>query len=122
MSGLCPDGRAPTAADGPVRHPDGTWRLRVPVRPIPGTAAIRLGVLRDSWAAEVEETGPDRFTVRRPHTSGGLWGRMSGKKAGVELLVHVPPAGTLVGEATLVGRVFGAADAALIRAGAQNPS
>lgn len=91
VSGLCPDGRAPTAADGPARHPDGTWRVRVPVRPIPGTAAIRLAVLRDAWDAEVEQTGPDQFTVRRPHTSGGLWGRMSSKKAGLELLVHIPP-------------------------------
>ena len=114
VASVCPDGVVPAVAGGVTRRADGSWRAGAPFRPIPGTARLRLNVVRELWNAEVEERSADHFVLRRAHATTGLWGRVAGKKpAGVEIDVKLPPAGVPVGEAVLTGRLYGDADAAL---------
>ncbi len=116
VASLCADGRPPAPSGGPVRNRDGTWGLRFPCRPVPGTVALKLGIIREAWGAEVEAVGPDTFAVRREYKGGGFWSK---KKTGLEVIVKLPKPGTLVGDATLTGQLFGPADAALIKAAEQ---
>ncbi len=119
VAGLTPDGRVPADPCSPLRQADGTWACRFPVRPIPGTAQLRLQVLKDRQQAEVETLKPDLFAIRRPVSGGGgLWGRKT--PSGLEVLAELPPAGSLLGEARLTGQLYGPADAALIRSSEQS--
>ena len=115
----CPDGELPKGVGQAARQLDGTWLSSFPIRPMSGVAKIKLELLRENWKAEIHELSPTEFLVRR-HNAAGFWDRFSAKKSGLEVFVKLPLLGNgLIGEARLIGRIFGEPDAPLIRCAEQ---
>jgi serine/threonine protein kinase len=101
---------------GLARRPDGSWVVRVPLRPTAGVVRLKLRVAAERWAEEMVEIDPETVAVRA-YAPGGLFsGR---KKSGMELVVRVPP-GLGIGEAEITGRMFGNPDAKFARATAED--
>jgi serine/threonine protein kinase len=101
---------------GLTQRPDGSWAVRVPIRPVPGVVRLKLRVAAERWAQEMVEIDAQTVAVRQ-YAPGGLFGGR--KKAGVELAVRLP-AGDEVGEAEITGRFFGDPDARFARSVAEN--
>jgi hypothetical protein len=59
----------------------------------------------------IEQTEPTRVVLRRT-ASAGLWGMIGGgkKKAGLEVVIALPPNGQALGEVTVTGGLFGNPD------------
>jgi serine/threonine protein kinase len=108
--------RAAGGEAGLARRPDGSWMVRVPLRPVPGVVRLKLRVAAERWAQEMVELDPDTVAVRQ-YAPGGLFGGR--KKAGVELAVRLP-AGDEMGEAEITGRFFGDPDARFARSVAED--
>lgn len=97
------------------RTPDGAWVCQFPSTVPAQVVALKLSILRETWAVAVEQPEPGRVVLRRL-AGGGLWSSLSGKKAGFEVSVQLPKAGRSVGEVTLTGAVFGAPDRQFLQA------
>ena len=54
--------------------------------------------------------------VFRKSATGGLWSALSGKRAGLELLVKLPGPGKTIGEVTVQGSLYGTPDRAFTQA------
>jgi serine/threonine protein kinase len=110
----CPGGAAPLKTGDPVRGPDGSWVSRFPLRQIASVAQLKLEVLREQWGAEMSAPTESEI-VMRVYAGQGLWGKLSGKKAGLELAVHLPDPKRPLGEAAAIGKLFGAPDPAFVK-------
>src|SRR5262249_28135797 len=73
----------------PVQRPDASWLCRFPVKPLPGMVELKLRVLQEQWQYELSQPGPSTFLLSR-YRPGGLWDKLTGKKAGIELLLRLP--------------------------------
>src|SRR5205823_5374906 len=96
------------------RLADGTWLCQFPTT-VPGSVVpLKLAVVRDAWTVTLEESGTEKVLLRKL-APGGLWGALSGKKAGLEIAVALPPPGRSVSELTVTGGLFGAPDRAFVQ-------
>ncbi len=90
------------------RTADGAWVCQFPSTVPPSVAALKLGVLKESWHVAVDIPEPGRIVLRRT-AGGGGW--FSSKKAGFEVTVALPkPGRSSVCEVTVTGGVFGTPD------------
>ncbi|MBN9117707.1 MAG: protein kinase [Planctomycetes bacterium] len=89
------------------RLADGTWVCEFPSTVPAPVVPLKLSVVRDQWGASIEQPDPAHLVMRRTAGGGGLFG---GKKYGYEISVLLPTGGKPVGEVTVLGRTFGAAD------------
>jgi eukaryotic-like serine/threonine-protein kinase len=108
-----------TAAGGDsglARRHDGSWVVRVPLRPVAGVVRLKLRVAAERWAEEMVEIDPHTVAARA-YAGGGIFGGR--KKSGIELAVRIPPGDGVV-EAEITGRLFGAPDAKFARAAAED--
>jgi len=97
------------------RQPDGSYVCRFPSTVPDAFAPLKLGTVRDQWAMTMEsEAG--RLVFRKAAGGGGLWSALSGKKAGLELTLKLPPAGKPIGEVAIHGTLYGAPDRAFLQA------
>ncbi|MDB5308200.1 MAG: pknF 1 [Gemmataceae bacterium] len=96
------------------RLADGTWVCQFPSTVPAQVVPHKLVLLRDQWAMTMEQPDAGRVVLRKT-APAGLWGALSGKKAGLELTVQLPKTGKSVGEVTVTGAVFGAPDRAFVR-------
>jgi serine/threonine protein kinase len=97
---------------GLFRRPDGSWCVRVPIRPLAGVVRLKLRAVAERWADEMVEIDPLTVAVRSyAETNGGFFSRWSGKRSGMELMVRLPDTGEGLGEAEITGRLFGTPDA-----------
>lgn len=96
------------------RAADGNWMCQFPTT-VPATVApLKLAVLRDLWGLTVEQPEPTLLVLRKA-CRGGLWSSISGKKAGFEVVIRLPPPGRAVGEVSVTSRLFGTPDADFAR-------
>ncbi|MBN9519125.1 protein kinase [bacterium] len=96
------------------RTADGAWVCRFPSTVPPAVAALKLGVLKESWRVAVDVPEPGRIVLRRT-AGGGGW--FSAKKVGFEVTVAMPkPGKSSVCEVTLTGGVFGTPDHQFVQA------
>ncbi len=97
-------------AAGLARRADGSWSLRVPIRPLAGVVRLKLRAVAEQWADELVEVDALTLAVRAYCAGGGMLSRWSGKRSGMELVVRLPDCGEALGEAEIVGRLFGSPD------------
>jgi hypothetical protein len=97
------------------RTVDGTWVCRFPSTVPAQVVALKLSILKETWAVAVDQSEPGRVVLRRA-AGGGLWSSLSGKKGGFEVVVQMPKGGRSVGEMTLSGAVFGTPDRQFLQA------
>ncbi len=91
------------------RLADGTCTCQFPSTVPAQVLSLKLGLIRDHWGLTMEQPEPTRVVLRKT-APGGLWGALSGKKAGLEVVVQLPRAARTVGEVTVAGGLFGAPD------------
>jgi serine/threonine protein kinase len=98
-----------TETVGLTRRSDGSWSMRVPLRALAGVIRLKLRAVAEQWADELVEVDPLTLAVRA-YAGGGVVGRWSGKRSGMELVVRLPDGGDVLGEAEVTGRLFGSPD------------
>ncbi|HET6576452.1 MAG TPA: serine/threonine-protein kinase [Fimbriiglobus sp.] len=103
---------------GVARRPDGSWVVRVPLRPMIGVVRLKLRVAAERWAQEMIELDETTVAVRAYAPPSGFFGG-GRKKSGIELVVHIP-SGEGLGEAEVTGRLFGNPDVKFARAAAED--
>jgi hypothetical protein len=92
LHAACPADSPFWAGPDPVRLPGGdVWVSRFPLKRLPGVVELKLGMLQDQWGVDLDQPDANTFVIRKYH-SVGMWGKLTGKKTGVELVVRVPPA------------------------------
>jgi serine/threonine protein kinase len=91
--------------------PDGTWICQFPSTISAQVVALKLLVVRESWGVAIEQPDPAQIVLRKS-VGGGLWGAISGKKpkAGMEIIIQMPPVARAVAEITVTGGLFGSPD------------
>lgn len=109
-----PGGGRPPGPGELTRTPEGGWACRFPAKALGGMAHLKLEAFCQQWQMESDLTDPQRPTLRRLQPQG-FFGKLSGKQAGVEVIVHLPPPERSVGEVTIEARLFGTPDAAFTR-------
>ncbi len=91
------------------RLADGSWICQFPST-VPATVVpLKLGLIRDDWRMTLDQPEPLRLVLRKT-CSVGLWGSLSGKKSGFEVVICLPNPGRVVGEVTVTGALFGTPD------------
>ncbi|HUR53411.1 MAG TPA: serine/threonine-protein kinase [Gemmataceae bacterium] len=88
---------------------DGTWVTQFPSTVPQQVVPHKLAVLREKWGVAVEQPEPTRIVLKKVAATS-LWGSLSGKRHGLEVVVHLPPQGKSAGEVTATGTTFGAPD------------
>ena len=88
---------------------DGTWVTQFPSTVPQQVIPHKLAVLREKWGVAVEQPEPNRIVLRKAAATG-MWGSLSGKRHGLEVVVHLPPQGKSLGEVTATGTTFGTPD------------
>jgi hypothetical protein len=104
---VSPGGVLPGARGTPARSPDGSWTVRFPLRALAAVARLKLDVLREQWQADLIDHDETTFILRK-QAQAKFWGRMAGKKGGLELVVRLSGLEQPIGEAEVTGRLFGA--------------
>jgi hypothetical protein len=112
--------KAAGLADDPVPTPQripgrDVWRCRFPFQRQAGVAEFRLAVFRDRWGMELDHPDDRTFVVRKCQHRG-VWGSLTGQRAGVELVVRVPAVGDLAEPAVVTGYLVGSPDDAFRQA------
>ncbi len=93
------------------RLPDGMWVCQFPSTVPASVIPIKLAVICETWRVTIEQPDPTCVVLRRSAGSVGLWGAISGKRAGgFEVVIRLLPTGRMLGELTVTGRVFGNTD------------
>lgn len=91
------------------RLPDGTCICQFPST-VPATVAPhKLRVVQECWNIPLEQPEPGRIVFRKA-AAASLWGALSGKRAGMEIVVTLPKPGKSLGEVTVTGSLFGTPD------------
>jgi serine/threonine protein kinase len=94
----------------PVQRPDASWMCRFPVKLLPGMVELKVRVLQEQWQCELSQPGPSTFMLTR-YRPGGFWTKLTGKKAGIELLLCLPEGDQVdqgAGYAQIAARLVGA--------------
>ncbi|QEL20938.1 serine/threonine-protein kinase [Limnoglobus roseus] len=108
-------GHAPKMPGDVGRRTDGTWVSRFPTTMHSSMLALKCEPMIDAgWFDEVAQTDTHQFALRQYIQAGGLWGRLSGKKSGLEVTINWPTSRGC-GEVELLGNLFGTPDAAFVR-------
>ena len=105
----CGGGKVPQMPGDIGRLADGTWVTQFPSTVPQQVIPHKLGVLRDTWGLTVEASDNGRVVLRKS-ASQGLWGSLSGKKHGLEVVVRLPQQGKTAGEVLATGTTFGTPD------------
>ena len=105
----CPGGRVPRAPGDPIRRTDGSWHSRFPLRQLGGMVRLKLAVVWERWHAEVIQPIPGSYIARR-YASHGIWGRLSGRRAGIEVFLKLPDPARPTGDVEVEGRIVGTPD------------
>jgi serine/threonine protein kinase len=97
--------------------PDGTWVCQFPSTISAQVVALKLLVVRETWGVAIDQPDPSQVVLRKSAGGGGLWGAISGKKskAGMEVVIQLPPVGRAVAEITVTGGLFGSPDKEFVR-------
>jgi hypothetical protein len=95
-----------------TRTPGGGWACRFPAKALGGIAQLKLDAFCQQWELDLDLSDPFRPALRR-YQPQGLLRKLSGKSAGVEVVVSLPS--TDRGEVTIEARLFGQTDAAFTR-------
>jgi hypothetical protein len=98
-----------------IRLADGSQICQFPSTVPESFAPLKLGMIRDKWAMTLEVPEPGRLVFRKSST-GGLWSALSGKKAGIELVVKLPTGGKTIGEVVIHGSLYGTPDRTFLQA------
>lgn len=106
-------GRTPTPGEL-TRTSEGGWACRFPAKALGGMAHLKLDAFGQQWQLDVDLSDPERPTLRRFQPQG-LFGKLAGKQAGVELIVRLPDTDRGIGEVTIEARLFGQPDATFTR-------
>lgn len=98
------------------RRVDGTWVFRFPTTMASSMVRLKCEPMVESrWFDEIEQPDKTKILMKQFVQSGGLWNRWSGKKpAGLVIELNWPMTRGCV-EVELLGRLFGAPDAAFVR-------
>jgi hypothetical protein len=92
-----------------TRTPGGGWACRFPAKALGGMAHLKLEAFRQQWELDLDLSDPDRPILRK-YQSLGFFSKLSGKSAGVEVVIDLPR--TDRGEVTIEARLFGQVDRA----------
>jgi hypothetical protein len=96
------------------RLADGTWVCQFPSTIPAQVLGLKVGVLRDNWGLTMDQQSPTQVSLRKAAPTG-MWGAISGKKGGLEIVVQLPKASRTVGEVSVQGRLYGTPDKEFIR-------
>ncbi|MCZ2341145.1 MAG: hypothetical protein LC104_05025, partial [Bacteroidales bacterium] len=108
-----PNGTKPPLP-GELIHDVHGWECRFPVKLMAGMLELKVIALSEAWRAELEWA--DAHTaILRLHQSGGLFAKLAGRKAGLEVTIAFSPSNKVLGEAVVTGRIFGNPDADFTR-------
>jgi serine/threonine protein kinase len=108
-------GPPPRGATDPIRRPDGSWVCRFPTTLLASVVPLKLQpLLEEEWFDELDQPGPGAFVLRR-YAATGVWGKLSGKKSGMEVVLRWPGRQGS-GEVEVAVRLFGTPDPTFRRA------
>jgi serine/threonine protein kinase len=100
-------GHVPELTGDTGRLADGAWVCQFPSTVPASVVPLKLSMVRDLWGVSVEQPDASHIVLRRTLGGGGFFG---GKKYGFEVSVQFPAGVKVVGEITVVGRMFGNPD------------
>jgi serine/threonine protein kinase len=113
-------GKLPQTAADPVRRPDGSWTCRFPARLMAGTVRLKLQAVRERWGGELHQPEPCTFTLLLDQGKGRATWLGKSEPVGLEVTLQLPPPALGQGDVLITGRVYGPADAALVKKAADD--